>query len=287
MQICIITDNPTSHASKSFLKEASFSSIKTIFVPWKDMLFDFEKNDVLVNRRIHLKEFSAVILRSSETSLTPASLIVDYCDNNSIRLLNKDFYLRYQSVNKLRQQLIFQIKKIPCLKTVYSETISFPFLKKKLGLPFIAKLASGSLGKQVFKINSDKEFLQFMLRIKKDRQPYLFQKFYKVAADYRVFIVGNKVFGPLKRIAPKGEWRTNIRGAKHERAEEKKQVLKLAKTFQEKTGIEFAGLDILIDSVKKPRIIEINTMACFKVFDEIYPKINIAKKTIDLLRQSC
>ena len=59
-------------------------------------------------------------------------------------------------------------------------------------------------------------------------------------------------------------------------------MLNFAKKIIEKTSLEFAGLDILIDSTGKPRLIEINTMACFKVFDKIYPEINIAKKTIAL-----
>lgn len=88
----------------------------------------------------------------------------------------------------------------------------------------------------------------------------------------------------MKRIAPKGEWKTNARGTKHKRAEQEKRVLKFAKKITEKTNLEFAGLDILIDSTGKPRLIEINTMACFKIFDKLYPEINIAKKTIALLR---
>ena len=128
--------------------------------------------------------------------------------------------------------------------------------------------------------------MQFINKRKKDRQNYIFQKFYKISGDYRVFIVGKKVFGPLKRIAPQGEWLTNMRGSRHERAQQKEQIFKFAKMFSQKINLEFAGLDILIDSSGKSRIIEFNTMACFKVFDEVYPEINIAKKTIELLKKA-
>lgn len=283
MRICIISDNKNSYSSKKFLKEARASGIKVFFTSWKNILFDSARKTIVLGSKFRLKIFDAVILRSSETSLTPSNLVVEHCEYNNIRLLNKYFYLRYQSVNKLHQQLIFQTKKIPCLKTIYSENISFSFLKKELGSPFVAKIASGSLGKQVFKINSKKKFLRFIQERAGDRQLYLFQKFYKINADYRVFIVGENVFGPMKRIAPKGEWRTNVYGSISKRVEEKKQLLKFAKTIAKKTHLEFAGLDILIDSSGKPRIIEINTMACFKVFDKVYPEINIAKKIIESL----
>lgn len=281
MRICIITDNKKSHSSKKFEEEALSRKDRIFFATWKGI--SFNGTSFLLNKKIHLKKFDSVILRSSSTSPLPLSLILDYCVHNNIRLLNKSFYLRYQSVNKLRQQSIFKEKKIPCLKTVYGEKQSYSSLKETLGVPFVSKLANGSLGRQVFKINSKRDFDKFTSERKKDRQLYLFQKFYPSMRDYRVFIVGRKVFGPVKRTAPEGEWLTNIKGSRHERAEEKKQVIKLAKAFTLKTNIEFAGLDILIDSSGKPRMIEINTMACFKIFDRIFPEINIAKETLRLL----
>lgn len=284
MKLCIITDAKTSYSSKKFRQEVARIKDKVLFASWKNIIFDSEKG-IFLNGKIPLKKFDAVILRSSTTSLTPLSLILDYCKYNKIRLLNKDFYIYYQSINKLRQQILFQEKKIPCLRTIYGESLSFSIIKKNIGLPFIAKLANGSLGKQVFIIKTSKDFFRFISNRKKDRQLYLFQKFYKKDGDYRVFIIGKEVFGPVKRIAPAGEWRTNVHGSKHEQALEKKQLLDFAKIFIKKTSLEFAGLDILIDSAGKPRVIEINTMAGFKIFDEIYPEINIAKKTLALLKK--
>lgn len=284
MRICLISDNKNSYASRQFKKEALSSGHKFFFTSWKNIYF--EGNTLLLNKKVALKNFDTVIVRASSSSATPLSLVLDYCINNNIRLLNEAFYLRYQTIHKLRQQSIFEAKKIPCLKTVYGEKESYAALKKTLGVPFVAKLANGSLGKQVFKINSKKDFGTFIRERKSDKKIYLFQKFYSTTGDFRVFAIGKKIFGPVKRIAPEGEWRTNVRGASHVRGANKEAVLGLAKLFIEKTGIEFAGIDILIDSSQKPRIIEINTMADFKVFDKVYPKIRIAKKTIALLENS-
>ncbi|MFA7318976.1 MAG: hypothetical protein WC022_00020 [Parcubacteria group bacterium] len=284
MRICIITDNKNSHASCQFEKELSLAGHKPFFASWKNIYF--EGNTLLLDKKVSLKKFDAVIVRASSTSATPLSLVLDYCIQNNIRLLNKTFYLRYQTIHKLRQQSLFEASKIPCLKTIYGENESYSSLKKTLGASFVAKLANGSLGKQVFKITSKKEFDKFIGERKRDKKIYLFQKFYSTTGDFRVFVIGKKVFGPVKRIAPKGEWRTNVRGASHMRADKKEVVLKLAKLFAKKTDIEFAGIDILIDSSQKPRIIEINTMADFKVFDKIYPEIKIARETIRLLQDS-
>ena len=284
MRICIISDNKNTYSSRQFEKEAHSSDNEFFFASWENIYY--EGATLLLNKHVSLNKFDTVIVRASSASATPLSLILDYCTYNNIRLLNKNFYLRYQTIHKLRQQSIFEAKKIPCLKTVYGEKESYSSLKKTLGVPFIAKLANGSLGKQVFKINSNKDFQKFISDRKKDTRVYLFQKFYSTTGDYRVFVIGKKAYGPVKRIAPLGEWRTNSSGAKHERADKNKPVLKLAQLFVDNTGIEFAGIDILIDSSGKPRIIEINTMADFRVFDKVYPEINIAKKTIAFLHKS-
>jgi len=257
--------------------------VSVFLFSWKDVSFNNTHKNSLLVKNISLKKFDAIILRSTISSFMPNSVIVEFCEKNNIRLLNRDFYLRYQVVHKIRQQILFELNNFPCLETIFSDNPSFSFLKKSLGFPFIAKSANGSLGRQVFKIASKKDFQKFIKQQKKTATPFLFQKFYKIDGDYRVFIVGEKVFGSVKRIAPEGGWKTNTFKSQHARAEDKKQVLKLAADFAKKTGIEFAGLDILIDSRGKARLIEINTMACFRVFDNVFPEINIAKETIHLL----
>jgi glutathione synthase/RimK-type ligase-like ATP-grasp enzyme len=286
MRICIITDSASSDASQRFLKESSALDVAITFVKWKDIFFNGETGDVFfdIKSQISIKNFDAVILRSSISSLTPLALLVEYCQLKNIRLLNGDFYLRYQSVNKLRQQMLFSSKNIPCLKTIYGESTPFSYLKKLLGLPFVAKIANGSLGKQVFKICSENEFDLFIKHRQRDHQLYIFQKFYKIPFDYRIFIVGKKVFGPVKRVAKKGEWKTNTIGSHIERAEWSEKIITLANELITKIGLEFGGIDVLIDLKGVARIIEINTMAQFSVFESVFPEINIAKKTINLLK---
>jgi len=285
MHICKITDKNNSYASKRFRQEASSNKTNITFASRNNFIYDSAKRKLLLDKKIPLEKFDAVVLRCPEFSLMPANFIVDYCELKKIRLLNKEFYLRFQSVNKLRQQLLFQMFGISCLETIYDETASFAFLKTRLGLPFVAKLANGSWGKQVFKISSKKEFVRFIADRKIDKQFYLFQKFYVTDGDYRVFIVGKEVLGPVKRMAPKGEWRSNAKGSFHKRVGKKAQIIKLAEEVLKKTRLEFAGLDILIDEKGKARLIEMNTMAEFKVFEDVFPEISIAKKTIDWLRK--
>lgn len=285
MHICVIIEDISAYSSKRFSEEATRASHELSFVSWKDLVFDGGENTISINQKILLDTYDAVILRSSVNSITPLSLVVEYCKKKAIPLLNDQLYTRLQNTNKLRQQILFQANDIPCLETLYGEKLTFSAVKKKFGVPFIAKIANGSLGKQVLKIRSQKEFLQFTKARTVDHQLYIFQKYYKISGDYRTFVIGQEVFGSVKRIAPQGEWRTNVRGAKYERAENEMRVLALATSIGKKLVIDFAGIDILIDASGQARVIEINTMAQFKVFENVFPEINVVKKTLELLEK--
>lgn len=285
MHICIITDDPTTHSAKRFLEEASHAGHKISCASWQELVFNGKENTISINQKILLDTFDAVILRSSVRSITPLSLVTEYCLNKKLPLLNGQLYSRLQNTNKLRQQILFQINNIPCLETLYGEKLPFSTIRKQLGIPFVAKIANGSLGKQVFKIHSQREFATFSQARKRDHQLFLFQKYYEIPGDYRVFIIGDRVFGAVKRIAPEGAWKTNVRGAKHKRAPKATRVLTLANLVRKKLGVDFAGIDILIDSSGKARVIEINTMAQFKVFENVFPEINVARETIRTLEK--
>lgn len=285
MHICIIADDVSVYSKKRFLKEAAKAGHTLSFVSWKRLTFNGERDTLSTGKNVLLEDFDVVILRSSADAITPLHLVVEYCKDKKICLLNSTLYDRLKHTNKLNQQVVFRAHNIPCLETLYGERLNFSSIKGSLGLPFVAKIAIGSHGKQVFKIRSSQEFSQFTEDRKQDRQLYLFQKYHKISGDYRVFVIGKNVFGAVKRIAPKGEWRTNVRGSLHERAEGEKRVMVLARSIGEKLGVDFAGLDILIDSTGKARVIEINTTAQFHVFEKIFPEINIVEKTLELLKQ--
>lgn len=283
-KICILTENQNSYASQRFQKEAADAGLIAVCIRWSELRYESENGELLTRNNISFKDFDGAILRGDSTSITPLNLITGYLRQNHIPFINDVFYSKNQTVNKLRQSLLFQSKDIPSLQTIYGEQLSLSFLQKSLGLPFIAKLIRGSLGLQVFKITSKEDFSFFLSCRRTDKEPYLFQKYYPIQYDYRVMIVGNEVLGAVKRTPKNGEWRTNLHGSHHERAENMEAALLLAKSLREKTDIEYAGVDILIDDAGHARIIEINTMAQFKVFEKVFPEFNIAQKTLALLR---
>lgn len=282
--ICLLSEDQDSYAPRRFQEEASSLGLNITFTRWSDLYYDSEQGKIFTQNDSPLESFSGIILRGDNTSLTPLNLITSYCRHNDIPLLNEHFYFKNQTTNKLRQAILFQSEDIASLRTIYGEHLDFSFLKENLGLPFVAKLTHGSLGLQVFKIESKGDFLAFLEQRRIDKEQYLFQRYYPIQSDYRVMIIGDESFGAVRRIPRKGEWKTNLSGSTHERAEEMADVLFLAQSLGKKTRLEFAGVDILIDSLGNARVIEINTMAQFKVFEKVFPEINVARKTLLFLQ---
>lgn len=101
--------------------------------------------------------------------------------------------------------------------------------------------------------------------------------------DIRVLVIGKTILGAMRRIAPKGEWRTNYaQGATcvaHElNTEEQELVLRIVECI----GIEVAGID-LFPTKKGLFVLEVNACPGWKAFEQAQPHINVAKNIIDYI----
>ncbi|MBF0225525.1 MAG: ATP-grasp domain-containing protein [Desulfobacterales bacterium] len=110
--------------------------------------------------------------------------------------------------DKIKQTALFNLLSIPHPRTrvFYGER-----QKKKIleyfQFPFIAKIPKGSaMGRGVYLINSENDLLEYLCLAK---NAYI-QEYLKIDRDIRVVIIGKKVALAYFRIAPKGEFRTNV-----------------------------------------------------------------------------
>ena len=101
--------------------------------------------------------------------------------------------------------------------------------------------------------------------------------------DIRALVVGRTILGAMRRIAPKGEWRTNYaQGAtcvQHKlNTEEQELVLRIV----DRIGIEIAGID-LFPTEKGLFVLEVNACPGWKAFEMANPKIHVAKSIVDYI----
>ncbi len=104
-------------------------------------------------------------------------------------------------------------------------------------------------------------------------------------SDFRVFVLGGRVLGAIKRLAALGDWRTNLsQGGVGERVVLEPALERLAVDAARAVGAEVAGVDVLIDSVTaRPYVLEVNGAPGWKGLSRI-TQIDVAAAILTWLR---
>lgn len=114
---------------------------------------------------------------------------------------------------------------------------------KKENFPVIIKPICGRKGEGVIKIDNFEDAVMFF---KRNPKGFFLQEYLPVDGDFRIFVVGNKVIGGIKRNCPPGDFRSNVAvGGKAEKINVTKDIKEIALRASHCLGYEIAGVDIL------------------------------------------
>ena len=150
-------------------------------------------------------------------------------------------------------------------------------LDKELEFPLIVKGTQSSRGRAVFKVNSLKEFKEVYAEV---GPKVLLQKYIPIMFDYRVFIVGEKVLGVMKRFNSEENFLTNISaGGTAEPSNLPEEILEMCKKAKALRNTEISGVDV-IEHEGKYYVLEVNTSPQFQGF-ETATGINVAKEIVE------
>ena len=208
---------------------------------------------------------------------------------NKTKIVNQKIidpsYLYYLSpaIDYLKQ---FQ-NKLPFPKsTIVFKAKAVNSIIKDYSFPLIVKSSAGRQGKGVFKVNSITELKTAILQgSQQDTTPsFVIREFIPNDGDVRIFTVGYKAIGAMKRTPKSNDFRSNISqggsGANFDLSSNP-QIKQLAEKLSQLTQTEIAGVDIMINKeTNKPYILEINPGPQFTGFEK-YTKINAAQKIIE------
>ncbi|MFI5241359.1 MAG: RimK family alpha-L-glutamate ligase, partial [Microgenomates group bacterium] len=214
------------------------------------------------------------------------ALIVWFKSKGS-KLLNEASFEKWPSLDKTTQYINLASAGIPV-----AESFSFSSQEELLkwsenSYPFIAKDIIGSSGVGVFKISDNSDLLALLetfnsnFKIKK----LLFQKFLPKAEDLRVVVLGGKILGAMKRIAPPGNFLSNysqggiVEAYKiDEDLEASSMALSASKLFK----LDYGGIDLMKNKEGKWVVLEVNRACQFEGFEKS-TGINVAREIIDYL----
>jgi len=150
--------------------------------------------------------------------------------------------------------------------------------------PLIMKVSEGRQGKGVFKVENEAELKAKINELKDVSSSFVVREFIPNDGDVRVFTVGYKAIGAMKRMATReGEFRSNIsQGGVGENFDLKNrpEIREIAEKLSEITRTEIAGVDIIINKdTGQPYILEINPGPQFTGFEK-YTGVNAALEII-------
>lgn len=135
----------------------------------------------------------------------------------------------------------------------HPKTVHLPRAGAPLGLrpPLVVKPRFGSWGIDVFRCDSDDE-VEAVIRAVRDRPWFrrhgaLLQELVPpTGRDIRLLVADGRVVGGIQRVAPPGEWRTNVSlGAARRSVTPSPELSRLAIAAAAAIGGDFVGVDLL------------------------------------------
>lgn len=200
-------------------------------------------------------------------------------------LINRCLALIPQATEKAFQQEYLQRKTtrihgIPTFQFADREAINTALEDGTLKFPFIQKPNKGSKGQGVELISSNEALPHLATDIEKQ----VYQNFIKNSGDFRVFILGGRMLGAVKRIASEGSHLNNIsQGGRVELVSNPEVLTKLRKigtTAAAVFELTLCGVDVIFDEeAQKYLFLEINTVPQWKGFQNA-TGINVAREVI-------
>jgi RimK family alpha-L-glutamate ligase len=218
---------------------------------------------------------------------------------------------RFQMMNTIRKNHLLINRCLACLPRATEKSFQQEYVQKKtkainciptfqfqskeeaiksieegtLRLPFIIKPNKGSKGEGVELINN----INNLDHTGKPIKELVFQNFIKNSGDYRVFVLGGRMLGVIKRTAQEGRVLNNIsKGGTAEMINDPKilnTLRRIGTTVASIFELTLCGVDVIYDEIEqKFFFLEINTVPQWKGFQEA-TGINVAREIVQYCKR--
>ena len=236
-----------------------------------------------------LDNYDAILPRigASQTSYGTAivrqfQMMGNYCINTSDAIK--------ASRDKLRTLQILTKHGIDMPVTGYaSHTMDIHDVIEKVGkTPLIMKLLQGTQGNGMVLAETVKAAESVMNAFKQVDADILVQEFIKESSgiDIRAIVVGNKVVAAMERVAPVGEFRSNVhRGATTQHINLTQEEEDIAVQSTKVLGLNVAGVD-LMRSKRGPLVLEVNSSPGLQGI-ELLTGADVAGEIISFIEKTC
>lgn len=182
------------------------------------------------------------LIHGADKIYYPSSFYADLFD-----ALGKPMFPSYHTYkfaqDKIKQTALFQMAGIPHPKTrVFYGNRQKNNITAYFSLPLIAKVARGSaLGRGVFLIRCLKDLERYC----RDNKTAYIQEYLPIDRDIRLVVIGSEVVHAYWRIAPEGDFRSNVAaGGRVDFSKVPAAAMELALTTAHVCGLDDVGIDV-------------------------------------------
>ena len=263
MKIGILTRGPELYSTRRLVEAAEGHGHEVVLVNPLFCYMDITSNRPSMHYRGKaLDGFDAVIPRIGASVTFYGTAVVRQFEMMGVYCVNESVAIS-RSRDKLRSLQLLARKGIglPVTSFAHSTKSTADLIDMVGGPPLIVKLLEGTQGKGVVLAETQKAAESTIEAFRSLKAHFLVQEFIKEAggADFRCFVVGDKVVAAMKRQGKEGEFRSNIHRGGSAAAvkitpEERQAAVRAASIM----GLNVAGVDLL-RSNHGPLVMEVNS----------------------------
>jgi len=227
---------------KALSDAAETAGLEATLLDVKGLVFEVPKKP---------QEFGDVVLQRC-ISHYRSSLLTMALEGADLKVINSSATAETCS-NKLATSIALAKAGVPTPRTLLALTSEgAEEAAEKLGYPLVLKPFTGSWGRMVTVVR-DRETLQSLTEFKEElanpaeQHMYYLQEFVKrPPRDIRAIVAGESIVACVHRIAPAGEWRTNVaRGAVSKAFKPDKELKEIILKAAEAVGGGILGVDAM------------------------------------------
>ena len=232
------------------LVQAGSGACEVVYHPHIDIIVSREgRRSIRVkNRLVDLP--SVIIPRTGSGTGYFGLAILRHLERLGVATTNPSYAIE-ATKDKLYAHQVFAEQNIPTPKTMLvKHPVNSALVKREIGFPAIVKIMAGSYGKGVYQVTSQSrftDFIEFAHGIKTD-EAIIVQEYINThpGEDLRVFVVGDRALGAIKRSSQDGSFKANItRGGAAEAYPLTDEIRDLALRVARSLDLEIAGVDLL------------------------------------------
>lgn len=289
MRVYVLSRNKELYSTKRLVQAAEKRGWEVRVIDYLKCSIEIMKDELKVNYMgKELPTPDAIIPRIGASKTFYGTAIVRHFEMMNVFTVSGSLAIK-RSRDKLRSLQILSKNGIDMPRTVFASNKSSAkdVIALSGGAPLILKILEGTQGVGVVLVDSEKAAKSVLDAFYGMDVNLLVQEYIEEAggADIRVFIVGGKVVGAMKRQGAEGDFRSNLHQGGKATAhnltrKEKATALAAAKAM----GLGICGVD-MIQSSRGPLVMEVNSSPGLEGIEKS-TKIDIAGKIMDLIEKN-